>query len=53
MWFAGSRGEIGPLLVPRKVSDLAEVGWSISNLVLARRSGGRWRLLQAGSVYAL
>ena len=53
MWFAGSRGEIGPLLVPREVSDLAEVGWGISNLVLARRSGGRWRLLQAGTVYAL
>jgi len=48
-----ARKERLALLVPRTVSDLAEVGWGVSNLVLAWRSGGHWRLAQVGTVYGV
>ena len=46
LWFEGG---IGPLAVPKAVSELAEVGWEV-NVVLARTAGD-WRLLEVGCVY--
>lgn len=46
LWFEGN---IGPLKVPRQVSDLARVGWSV-NVVLVRAQGV-WHLLEVGNVY--
>lgn len=46
LWFEGN---IGPLEVPKAVSDLAQVGWSV-NVVLARAQG-RWQLVEVGNVY--
>lgn len=42
-------GGIGPLVVPKEASELAEAGWEV-NVVLGRTSGG-WRLLEVGCVY--
>jgi hypothetical protein len=46
IWFEGG---IGPLLVSKKTSDLAQVGWSV-NIVLARWRGS-WRIVELGSIY--
>jgi hypothetical protein len=46
LWFEGG---IGPLAVPKTVSELAEVGWEIT-VVMARTARG-WRLLEVGCVY--
>ena len=51
LWFQGTGGEpIGPVAVPRRGSDLACVGWSVSALVLGRTRRG-WRILEIGNVY--
>jgi hypothetical protein len=46
LWF---EGEIGPVRVSRKASDLAEVGWGV-NIVLAQLRG-EWRIVELGFVY--
>jgi hypothetical protein len=46
LWFDD---EIGPVTVPRAVTDLAHPGWMVS-LALGRVKG-QWRLLQVGTVY--
>jgi hypothetical protein len=46
LWF--EKG-IGPLRVPKKASDLAEVGWGV-NIVLAKLRG-EWRIVELGFVY--
>ena len=46
IWF--ERG-VGPIAVPRKVSNLARPGWSA--FVTAARIRGSWRLLGVGAVY--
>jgi hypothetical protein len=46
LWFEGG---IGPVRVPRKASDLAEVGWRV-NIVLVRLRG-EWRIVELGFVY--
>jgi hypothetical protein len=46
LWF---EGDIGPLRVPKAISDLAEAGWSV-NIVLAR-TRGTWQLIEVGNVY--
>lgn len=46
LWFEGG---IGPLVVPKAASELAEVGWEV-NVVMARTADG-WRLLEVGCVY--
>jgi hypothetical protein len=54
LWLSGllsSAGTIGPLAVPREISDLAEEGWSV-NLLLGRTRRG-WRILEVGNVYPL
>ena len=46
IWFEGG---IGPITVPRPVSDLARPGWSVS--ITAARTANTWRLLEVGFVY--
>ncbi|MDA8285824.1 MAG: hypothetical protein M0Z42_21540 [Actinomycetota bacterium] len=42
-------GGIGPLEVPKRASELAQVGWGV-NATLARL-GKTWRLVEVGNVY--
>ncbi|MHB8512465.1 MAG: hypothetical protein ACYDCC_09810 [Actinomycetota bacterium] len=49
IWFADGQ-EVGPVAVPRRASDLAQVGWSVSALLLGRTRTG-WRILEIGNVY--
>ncbi len=46
LWFEGG---VGPLEVPKAVSDLAQSGWSV-NVVLGRVRG-TWHLVEVGNVY--
>jgi hypothetical protein len=46
IWFEGG---IGPIIVPRKTSDLARPGWSMH--ITAARLNDTWRLLEVGFVY--
>jgi hypothetical protein len=46
IWF---EGDVGPVSVPRKASDLARPGWSA--FVTAAKVAGRWHLLEVGAVY--
>lgn len=46
IWF---EGDIGPITVPRKASDLARPGWSV--FVTLARTAGNWHLLEVGFVY--
>ncbi len=46
LWFEDNNG---PLKIPRQVSDLARVGWSV-NVVLVRTQGV-WHLMEVGNVY--
>jgi hypothetical protein len=46
IWFEGG---IGPIQVPKRASELAQPGWMV--LIVAARRGGRWHLLEVGSVY--
>jgi hypothetical protein len=47
IWFEGG---IGPIVVPRKTSDLASPGWSMH--IAAARLNDTWCLLEVGFVYA-
>lgn len=46
LWF---EGDVGPITVPRKASDLARPGWSA--FVTAAKLSGRWQLIEVGPVY--
>jgi hypothetical protein len=46
LWFGDA---IGPVPVPGKATEFAEVGWSV-NIVLARTEAG-WQILEVGNVY--
>jgi len=46
IWF---EGDIGPIAVPRKASDLARPGWTV--FVTLARAAGSWHLLEVGFVY--
>jgi hypothetical protein len=46
IWFEGG---IGPIIVPRKASDLARRGWSL--FITAARTTNAWHLLEVGFVY--
>ena len=46
IWFEGG---IGPIQVPKRTSELAQPGWMV--FIVAARRGGRWHLLEVGSVY--
>lgn len=55
LWLAGlmyHRAEtVGPISVPKQVTDLAEEGWAVSLLLGRTRRG--WRILEVGNVYPL
>jgi hypothetical protein len=46
LWFEGG---IGPLPVPREVSDLAQPGWQVTAVLAYARK--RWWLVEVGNVY--
>lgn len=46
LWFEGG---VGPLKLPKQVTDIAQEGWSVT-VVLARVQGV-WHLLEVGNVY--
>jgi hypothetical protein len=46
MWF---EGDVGPLAVPREVSELAQVGWQVTAVLAFARN--RWWLVEVGNVY--
>lgn len=46
IWF---EGDVGPIAVPRKASDLARPGQAI--FITAARTKGRWHLFEVGFVY--
>jgi len=45
------KGQIGPFVVPRSISDRCVVGWDVSLLV--GRTAKGWRILEVGNVYPL
>jgi hypothetical protein len=50
LWFRSELGEIGPVLVPERASEIARLGWEVSALACARTSAG-WRIAEVGNVY--
>ena len=50
-WLSPSKGIIGPIAVPREITDLAEEGWAVT-LWLGRTRHG-WRIVDAGNVYPM
>lgn len=42
-------GDRGPLALPRRATDGAQVGWEV--WVVMARHGGRWHLREHGFVY--
>jgi hypothetical protein len=46
--FVSSNGKIGPIPVPREVSDLCKVGWDIGGMVVKTPKG--WRLVEVWNV---
>jgi len=54
LWLSGwmpLTGTIGPIAVPREITDLAEEGWAVT-LWLGRTRRG-WRILDVGNVYPM
>lgn len=53
LWFGRpGGGEVGPVRVPARASDLAQAGWDVSALLLGRTREG-WRILEFGNVYPI
>jgi hypothetical protein len=50
-WLPPSKGTIGPIAVPREITDLAEEGWAVT-LWLGRTRRG-WKILDVGNVYPM
>ncbi|MBC8446459.1 MAG: hypothetical protein H8D78_01795 [Chloroflexi bacterium] len=50
-WLSPRRGTIGPIAVPREITDLAEEGWAVT-LWLGRTPRG-WKILDVGNVYPM
>ncbi len=50
-WLSRSEGTIGPIAVPREITDLAEEGWAVT-LWLGRTRRG-WKILGVGNVYPM
>jgi glutamine synthetase adenylyltransferase len=54
LWLSGwmsSAGTVGPIAVPRVITDLAEEGWAVT-LWLGRTRRG-WQILDVGNVYPM
>ena len=50
-WMSPGKGTIGPITVPREITDLAEEGWAVT-LWLGRTRRG-WKILDVGNVYPM
>lgn len=50
-WMSCSEGIIGPIAVPREITDLAEEGWAVTLLLGRTRRG--WKILDVGNVYPM
>jgi hypothetical protein len=50
LWFQSELGEIGPVIVPHRASEIAGLGWGVSALAFGRTEAG-WRILEMGNVY--
>lgn len=50
LWFRSELGEIGPVLVPQRASEIARLGWGVSALAFGRTEVG-WHILEMGNVY--
>ncbi len=50
LWFRSELGEIGPVIVPERATDIARLGWAVSAPGFGRTESG-WRLLEMGNVY--
>ena len=54
LWITAEDGEeLGPIRVSEEASRLAQVGWQISALRLARLPRRGWVILEMGNVYPL
>jgi hypothetical protein len=50
LWFRSPLGEVGPVLVPPRASEIAGLGWGVSALAFGRSEDG-WHILEMGNVY--
>lgn len=50
LWFRSELGEIGPVIVPERATEIARLGWGVSAPGFGRTEAG-WSLLEMGNVY--
>lgn len=50
LWFRSELGEIGPVIVPKRATELAWLGWGVSAPGFGRTEAG-WHILEMGNVY--
>jgi hypothetical protein len=50
LWFRSELGEIGPVIVPPRASEIARLGWGLSAPGFGRTEAG-WHVLEMGNVY--
>lgn len=50
LWFRSELGEIGPVIVPERATEIARLGWGVSAPGFGRTEAG-WRILEMGNVY--
>ena len=50
LWFKSELGEVGPVVVPKRATQIARPGWGVTALGFARTSDG-WRVVEMGNVY--
>jgi hypothetical protein len=50
LWFRCELGEIGPVIVPQRATEIARLGWGVSALAVGRTEAG-WRILEMGNLY--
>lgn len=50
LWFRSELGEIGPVIVPERASELSRLGWGVSAPGFGRTQAG-WHILEMGNVY--
>jgi len=49
IWFRGE-STVGPVVVPKRATDIAKVGWNVSAVYVVRTGEG-WRMSEVGNVY--
>ncbi len=50
LWFRSELGEIGPVIVPKRATEIARLGWGLSAASFGRTEAG-WYVLEMGNVY--